>query len=482
MYTSVNKAWLAICVSFLAACTVGPKYLKPTVTVPPAYKELGADGSGDIWKASLPGDQSSRGQWWTCFNDPQLNALEERVSKSNQNVAAAADAVLAAQALVRQARSQYFPAVAGGPTITNSRLSTFGPQPAGVVYTQYSMPLSASWEPDLWGRVRNTVKAGKYASEASRADLENVRLAAQAQLAADYYQLRAQDELKRVLDATVKSFREALELTQDLGESGLGADEAIAQAEAQLKMAEAQDTNIAVLRAQYEHAIAVLVGEPAGSFSIARDSWENSVPAIPVGLPSQLLERRPDIAAAERSVAQANAQIGIAKAAFYPNVTLSASGGLENISIAKWLTWPGRIWSVGPALTETLFDAGLRKATVQQYQATYDQTVANYRQTVLTAFQQVEDNLAALRVLSRTIEQQETAVQAAQRNLREAVVRYTAGLDAYLNVLTAQAMLLGNQQTLVSYREQQMVAAVQLIEALGGGWEGLPPEPARQSR
>ena len=305
----------------------------------------------------------------------------------------------------------------------------------------------------------------------SVADLENVRLSAQADLASDYYQLRAQDALKRLLDATLSANREALDLNSALFASGLGNDQAVAQAEAQLKLTQAQETNLGVLRAQYEHAIGLLDGEPASSFSIAESAVETSLPAIPVGVPSALLERRPDIAAAERAVAQANTQIGIAQTAYYPAVTLSAAVGLGSVSPASWFTWPSRVWSVGPALAQTLFDGGLRKATLQQYQANYDQTVANYRQTVLTAFQQVEDNLAALRILSQTIEQQDSAVESAARNLQEAEVRYRAGLDPYLNVLSAETQLLNDRQTVVNFRSQQMVASVQLIKALGGGWD-----------
>jgi NodT family efflux transporter outer membrane factor (OMF) lipoprotein len=277
--------------------------------------------------------------------------------------------------------------------------------------------------------------------------------------------------MRQLFDSTVSAYQEQLELTRDLYKAGLGTDEAIAQAEVQWKTTQAQDTNLGVLRAQYEHAIALLTGQPASTFSISVETLTAMPPGIPLGIPSELLERRPDIAAAERSVAQANAQIGIAKTAFYPTITLSASAGLESLSIAKWFEWPSRIWSVGPGLAETLFDAGLRKAAVQQFQAAYDQTVANYRQTVLTAFQQVEDNLAALRILTQVIEQQDSAIESAGRSLHEAEVRYKAGLDPYLNVITAQTALLTDQQAAVSFRMQRMVASVQLIEALGGGWD-----------
>jgi NodT family efflux transporter outer membrane factor (OMF) lipoprotein len=298
-----------------------------------------------------------------------------------------------------------------------------------------------------------------------------VRLTAQAEVAVDYYEIRAQDALKQLFDATVLAFKDSLDLTQLQFNAGIASDEAVAQAETQLEATQAEDTNLGILRAQIEHAIALLVGQSASAFSLAQAPIEAHPVAIPFGVPSQLLERRPDIAAAERFVAQANAQIGVATAAYYPNVTLSAAGGFSATSITSWFTWPSRFWSVGPSLAETLFDAGLRRATVQQFQATYDQTVASYRQTVLTAFQQVEDNLSTLRILSQEIQQQDTAVTSAQRNLQVANDRYRAGIDPNLNVISAQTILLGNQQTAVNLRREQMTAGVQLIEALGGGWD-----------
>jgi NodT family efflux transporter outer membrane factor (OMF) lipoprotein len=464
-------------------CSVGPKYVRPAVQSPAAYKELPqavANGS-DSWRTAQPKDGTTRGRWWEVFNDPQLNELEEKASSSNQEIAAAADSFLVARALVREARSQYFPTVTTNPSIINERPSPaqFGGLQTGTSstsgltvksFTDYSLPFDASWEPDFWGRIRNTVKANIYAAQASAADLENVRLTVQAELAVDYYELRAQDSVKELLDSTVVAYQDALDLTTSQYKAGLSNDEAVAQAEAQLKAAQAQDTNLGILRAQYEHAIAVLTGQPASTFSLQANALAANLPAIPVGIPSELLERRPDIAAAERSVAQENAEIGVARAAYFPTILLSASGGFGASSVADWLTWPSRFWSVGPSLAETIFDAGLRKATVEQYRATYDQTVANYRQTVLTAFQQVEDNLASLRILSQDIDQQDAAVEAATRNLQETTVRYKAGLDPYLNVIVAQTALLNDQQTGVNFRMQQMVAAVQLIKALGGGW------------
>ena len=497
MSQTVLPAALGTILLMVTGCIVGPKYVRPPVPSPPAYKEASpaAAKESEIWRASQPREGTHRGTWWEVFSDPQLNELEEKASSSSQEIAAAADNFLAARALVREARSQYFPTVTANPSILNSRPSPgqFGGLQAGSSsaagltvksYTDYSLPFDASWEPDFWGHIRSTVRSNIYAAQASAADLENVRLSVQAELAVDYYELRAQDSLKELFDSTVSTYRDSLNLTSALYKAGMGNDEAVAQAEAQLKSAQAQDTNLGILRAQYEHAIAVLIGQPASSFSLPSHALTANPPAIPVGIPSELLERRPDIAAAERSMAQANAEIGVAKAAYFPTILLTATGGLGNSSAASWFTWPSRFWSVGPSLAETIFDAGLRKATVQQYRATYDQTVANYRQTALTAFQQVEDNLAALRILSQDIDQQDAAVQAAARSLQEAEVRYKAGLDPYLNVITAQTVLLTDQQASVNFRMQQMVASVQLIKALGGGWDSsqIPSEKEVGSR
>lgn len=472
---------LAFCV---AGCNVGPKYVKPVVNTPPTYKEAAETNPKDAgkWKTAEPSDDTKRGEWWKIYQDAQLGKLEEELNASNQNIAASVANFMAARALVREARSQYYPAVSTSPSIMNSRpspaefggLSTGSSTSSGFTvqsYTNYNLPFDATWELDLWGRVRNSVRANVFAAQASAADLENVRLSAQAELAADYYAIQGQDALKQVLVETVMAYRQALKLTTSLYKAGLDSEEAVAQAEAQLRSAEAEDSNVEVLRTQYEHAIAVLVGQPASTFSLNVKVLEAHPPAVPTGIPSELLERRPDIASAERGMAQANAQIGVAKAAFYPTVILSATGGFGTSSFTSWMTWPSRFWSVGPTATETIFDAGLRRAVVQQYRAGFDLAVANYRETVLTAFQQVEDNLAALRILSRVVEQQDAAVRAAQRNLDVAMVRYRAGLDPYLNVVIAQTTLLTDRQAYVGYRTQQMEASVQLIKALGGGWD-----------
>jgi NodT family efflux transporter outer membrane factor (OMF) lipoprotein len=491
MNRTIRAVAVLICAIALAGCTVGPRYQRPSAPAAAAYKELPpAAEAGEGWKVAQPKDDSIHGNWWEMFHDPRLNALEQQVNVSNQNIAASFAAFLQARALVTEARAQYFPTLTTSPGVTRGRQSaTIAPSTAtstgsaagtaggsstassSRLYTDYTLPFDASWTPDLWGRVRNTVKGNVAAAQASAADLENTRLTAQAEVAVDYYELRSQDAMQQLLDATVVAYQESLKLTQALYETGIDTDEAVAQAEVQLRTTQAQATNLGIARAQYEHAIALLLGQPASTFSIAVEPLQADLPATPLSVPSQLLERRPDIAAGERLMAQANAQIGVATAAYYPTLTLSASAGFESSSLSNWLTWPSRFWSVGPTLSETLFDAGLRRATVQQYQAAYDQTVANYRQTVLTAFQQVEDNLAALRILSQEIRQQDTAVAAAQRLLSIATDRYQLGLDPYLDVISAQTALLGNQQTAVSLRLQQLTAAVQLIEALGGGWD-----------
>ena len=472
----VEQRALALLLSgvlFAGGCMIGPKYHTPTVQTPPAYKELTPEDmkTTDGWKVAQPRDDTLHGKWWESFNDTELNTLEDKVNVSNQSIAAAFASYMSARAIVKQARSQYFPTVTTTPSITRARQGgQSGSSPSGSTITEYSLPFDATWVPDLWGRVRNTVRSSAYGAQASAADLENTRLAMQSELAVDYFQLRGQDALKELLDSTVVAYKQSLDLTRALYETGIDSDEAVAQAETQLETTQALDTNLGILRAQYEHAIAMLVGEPASSFSMAAKTWDVTPPAIPLGVPSELLERRPDIAASERLVAQANAQIGIAEVAYYPTLTLSAAAGFSSTAAASWFTWPSRFWSVGPALAETIFDAGLRRATVEQFRAQYDQSVANYREAVLTAFQQVEDNLSTLRTLSVQIRQQDAAVKSAERNLLLATNRYRLGIDPYLNVITAQTTLLSNKTSAVNIRIEQMTSSVQLIEALGGGW------------
>jgi NodT family efflux transporter outer membrane factor (OMF) lipoprotein len=461
---------------FVAGCNVGPKYHKPTVETPSAYKEIGD------WKIAEPKDETARGKWWEIFGDPRLNELEDQVNVSNQNIAAAAANFLVARAVVRQARSQYFPVVSVNPAITNQRQPVFGGFGGGSgsggaavgltngSFTEYSLPFDASWQPDLWGRVRKNVQANVYSAQALAADLENVRLTVQAEVAVDFFQIRSQDSQKQLLDSTVQTFQDSLDIVRARFQAGLSSNEDVVQAETQLETAQAQDTDLGILRAQFEHAIAVLVGKPAAEFSMASEPQAASPPAVPVEMPSALLERRPDIATAERTMARANTEIGIAKAAFYPTVTLSGGIGLQSTSAANWFTWPSRFWSVGPGLAQTLFDAGARRAVQQQAQGSYEQTVAVYRQTVLVAFQQVEDNLAALRILEQEVQQQDAAIRSSQENLSLATDRYRAGIDIYLNILTAQTTLLNNQRTALNLRMEQMVDSVKLIEALGGSW------------
>jgi NodT family efflux transporter outer membrane factor (OMF) lipoprotein len=462
----------------IGGCSFAPKYQRPAVQTPTAFKELTPQSpeATNIWKVAQPSDAVIRGKWWEMFTNSQLNALEEQVVISNQNVAAAFANFLSARALVKEARAQLFPTLAASPSVSRSRQpflqNSTGSSSGAPMVTTYALPLDATWQLDLWGRIRNTVKANTFQAQASAADLENTRLTAQAELAVDFFQLRAQDALIQLYADTVRAYRESLDLTKIRFQTGIDSDEDVAQAETQLDTTEAQATNLGILRAQLEHAIAVLMGKAPEAFSIPVEPLDASPPATPFGVPSQLLERRPDIAAAERGVATANAQIGVAKAAYYPTVTLSASGGFESFSsISSLANWSSRVWSVGAGLTETIFDAGLRKATVEQYRATYEGTVATYRQTVLTAFQQVEDDLASLRILSRQIQQQDTAVKAAERYLNLAMHRYKLGIDSYLNVIVAQATYLSNRQTLVNLRAQQMAASVQLVEAIGGGWD-----------
>ena len=477
-----TRAALALLLSaFLASCTVGPKYNRPSAETPGSYKELTSKDYSQTagWKTAQPSDNALRGKWWEIFKDPQLNSLEEKVDVSNQNIAAAAAGFLAARAIVRQARSQYFPTVTTNPSITaqrpsssNTTSATAGSSSHSVgTFTTYSLPFDATWQPDLFGRVRNTVRSSIAAAQVSAADLQNVRLSVQAELAADYYSLRGQDSLQHLLNRSVVDFQESLELTKVLYETGISSDEAVAQSETQLETTQAQATAVGITRSQLEHAIASLIGQPASTFAVAPEPLNIQPPAVPYGVPSQLLERRPDIAAAERLVAQANAQIGIAQTAYFPLVSLEGSAGFQSTMIAEWFTWPSRFFSVGPALAETIFDAGLRRATVQQFRAQYDEQVASYRQTVLTAFQQVEDNLAGLRILSREIEQQDRAVESATRNLTIATDRYKLGIDPYLNVLTAQELLLSNEVTALNLRTAQMTTSVMLVEALGGGWD-----------
>ena len=445
-----------------SACMVGPKYQRPGAPAPPAFKEAPPAG----WKEAQPNDGALRGQWWKVYNDPRLDALEDQVSISNQNVLAAEAQFRAAKAAVRIARADLFPTVTATPSATGS-----GTGAASGVQHVYTIPIDAAYQIDIWGSIRRGVAANSAIAQASAAELENARLLYQAELAADYFQIQGLDASRQLLDATVKSYERYVQLTQDRYDGGVASMGDVALAQTQLETARAQLVDLGVQRAQFEHAIAVLAGKPPSDLSIPAAPNQSPPPASSIGIPSTLLERRPDVAAAERQVAAANEQIGIAKAALYPSLALSAGAGLQTTVIGDLLTWPSRFWSVGPQLAATLFDAGKRRAQVKLTQAAYDATVANYRQTVLTALQQVEDSLAQLRILSEEGEIADRAVKAAQQSLEISTEQYRGGTANYLQVITSQTSLLQNQRTAVDILTRRMAASVSLIQALGGGWD-----------
>ena len=484
--TTVSGA--AICIALLSGCNVGPRYIAPAVPAPPAFKESSpaaySSAPPGTWQPALPQDAALKGKWWEMLNEPELNALEEQLNINNQNIAQYFQNFMAARAQVSEARAGFFPTATVDPAASRSGggVSSSGVSTTtrGGAFNDFALPFDVSWEPDLWGRVRNTVREYQYAAQVSAADLENERLTEQADLAEYFFELRGQDALQDLYNRTVEADKQLLDLTRALLETGIDNQEAVAQAEVTFQNAEAAGIGIAANRALYEHAIATLIGKPASLFSMPVKMLTTPVPAIPVGVPSQLLERRPDIAAAERTMAQANAIIGVEKAAYYPTLSLTGSGGLQSSNIAKLFSIPALAWSLGASASETIFDAGLRKATMAQYTATYKADDAAYKQTVLTAFQQVEDYIATLRVLSEQIARQDAAVEAAQRYVQIALVRYQTGLDPYLDVMSAQLILLGDQQTEVTLRVSEMTAAVQLIQALGGGWDGAELPTAAQ--
>ncbi|HEY8100059.1 MAG TPA: efflux transporter outer membrane subunit [Burkholderiaceae bacterium] len=456
----------ALSLMLLSACAVGPDYVRPTVEVPAAFKESAG------WKMAEPRDQEIHGKWWEIYNDPLLNSLEEQVSISNQNLAQAEARYRQASALVQSARANYYPTVTGNASTTrgnrgNSGNSIITPNTS----ENHSLSVSANWEIDLWGRVRRTVEANQASAQASAADLEATRLSTQAQLAQSYFQLRTVDTQQELFDRTVADYQKSLQLTQNQYAAGIVPNANIVLAQTQLKTTQAQLVDLGIQRAQLEHAIALLIGKPASTFSIAHAPLAAITPSLPVGLPSSLLERRPDIAAAERRIVAANAQIGIAKTAYFPDLTLGATGGFQGSSFANWLTLPNRFWSVGPALAMTLFDGGARRAQTDQAIANYDANVAAYRQTVLTGFQEVEDNLAALRLLEQEAQLQDEALQAARKSVELTTNQYRSGIVSYLNVITVQTTALGNERTALDIQSRRLAASVLLIKALGGGWE-----------
>ena len=463
----IKHATIPLLLVVLSACTVGPDYVKPKVETPPAFKEV------EGWKKAEPKDNIPRGSWWTIYNDQQLNALEEQVNISNQNLAAAEAQYREALALVQVARAAYFPTVTAGPTVSQSSTSANAPGVQKVSLTSPDLVFSgqASWQPDIWGKVRRQVESSKASAQASDADLEGVRLSMQGQLAQDYFQLRQLDSQKQILTTTVDNYKKFLELTKNRYATGVAAQSDVLTAQTQLETAQTQLVATGVQRAQMEHAIAVLMGKAPSDLTIPPTPLDLTPPAVPAGLPSELLERRPDIASAERQAAAANAQIGVAEAAYYPNVTLSATGGFEGSTVAQWFLWPSRFWTLGPAaLQETLFEGGLRRAQTEEARAAYDASVATYRQTVLTGFQQVEDNLAALRILEQEAKSADAAVASAKKNVVITINQYKVGTASALDVITTEAIALSNELTAVNVLGSRLNANVLLVQALGGGW------------
>ncbi|HZS55690.1 MAG TPA: efflux transporter outer membrane subunit [Bryobacteraceae bacterium] len=498
------RCWLAFVAAaalvVLCSCNPAPKYSKPPVNAPQAFKESAPDQfkEGPGWKVAQPGDDKLRGKWWEMYNDPVLNSLEEQVQISNQTVIQAEANFRAARALVVSARSALFPTIGAAPSYTNSRFSsttrtavvtpgssvpTGTPSSGGATTTttsgsgtsnvvnSFSLPFEITYTVDFWHRIRNQVAANAFSAQASAADVATALLSTHAALAEDYFEVRALDAQEGILQDTLKNYRDALNLTTTLFNAGIDSDEEVAQARTQLDTATAEATDLGVARAQFEHAIATLMGKPAAEFSLPVAPFIPNPPQIPVAVPSEMLERRPDIAAAERQVAAANAEIGIARAAYYPNLTLSATGGFQTSHFTEWFTWPSRFWSLGPTLSQTLLDFGARRGLNEQAEASYDASVASYRQTVLSDFQSVEDQLSALRIYAQEVSQYETAIHSSAHFLELSLTRFRTGVDSYLNVITAQNAVLNNRETQVATQLKQMNASVSLIMALGGGWD-----------
>ena len=502
-----HRRTLVLCVLALvggmAGCAVGPKYHPPTApaTAVPNYKESTVNfQASEGWKVASPQEAMLRGHWWEIFQDPELNALEAQLDINNQNIKQYFENLMEARAVIREARAQYWPTVTTSPSWQRARSSatlantyntnapgssrsnsaTGQAVSSGQQTTIWSLPVDISWVPDFWGKIRNEVREAQYGAQVNAADLENERLTEQASLAQYYFEIRGQDALQKVLDETVEADQKALEVTRAAYDSGVDDYISVVEAQTTLESAQSQAINLKIARAQYEHAIAMLVGKIASEFSIPVRPEVMAPPRIPVGMPSELLERRPDIAAAERTLAQANAVIGIGYGAFFPTITLSAAGGFESSTAKNWFTWPSRFWSIGPTISQTIFNAGLYRAELQQYTATYNADLAAYRQAVLVAFEQVEDYLAAVRLYSQQIEKQQAAVSHARQFLTLEMVRYQTGIDPYVNVVTAQTTLLADQQTLVTIQVEQMTSSVSLIEALGGGWDRTQLPAAKQ--
>jgi NodT family efflux transporter outer membrane factor (OMF) lipoprotein len=475
-----NTPWLKVLLALVVlafGCAVGPNYRTPAVVTPAAYKEAGN------WKAAQPNDQNLGGDWWKIFQDPQLDALELQVNVSNQNLKAAEAQYQEARAVLRYNRVDYYPTVTAGLSASRTRVSSRRPPPNsifnGITYNDFVLPVDFSYQADVWGRVRRTVESYREQAQASAADLATVSLSLHADLAIDYFQARSLDAQEQLLTSTVKQYEDALELTQSRFQGGLSSEVEVQQAKTQLETTRALAIDVGVLRAQYEHAVAILIGKPPAELTLPPLPLTNPPPPIPVSVPSELLERRPDIAAAERRVAAANAQIGVAKSAYYPLIELTGGGGFESSSITTLLNGPSGLWSFGASALGTIFDVGRRRALTDQARAAYDVQVAAYRESVLTGFQQVEDNLAALRILENEAKVQDEAVTAAQSSLDLSNTRYTGGVTSYLEVTIAQSAALADEVTAVNLLGRRMANTVLLIQALGGGWDrsSLPERP-----
>ncbi|HZP07374.1 MAG TPA: efflux transporter outer membrane subunit [Terracidiphilus sp.] len=474
-----SLAVIAICTLMLiAGCRVGPPYHPPAApaATAPNYKESTVNfQDADGWKVASPQDAMIRGNWWEVFHEPELNALEEQLNISNQNIKISFEQYMAARAVIAEARAQFWPSITVNPAFSRSKssanLRNSSSANTGQTTTLWSAPLDVSWTPDFFGKIRNQVREAQYAAQVSAADLELEKLTEQASLAQYYFEIRGQDMLQQILDQTVAADQKSLDAAQGAYDAGTGDAIAVVEAKATLHAAQSSDVNVGLLRAQYQHAIAVLLGKVATDFSVPVKPMVYTPPPIPTGVPSQLAERRPDIAAAERTLAQANATIGIGYGAFFPNVTISAAGGFESSTLKRLFDWPSRFWSIGPSASEVVFDGGLYRAELHQYQAVYNADVASYRQTVLTAFQQVEDALSATRIYSQQILRQQEAVESAQQYLDMEMERYNTGVDPYVDVVLAQTTLLNDQVTLNTLHVEEMIASVQLVDALGGGWD-----------
>jgi NodT family efflux transporter outer membrane factor (OMF) lipoprotein len=471
---------IAVALVSLSGCMVGPNYKTPAAITAPAFKEAppASFAERDGWKTGQPSDTKLKGDWWALFKDSQLNELETQVDTANQSLKSAEANFRAARMQIGYARSSEAPTIGVAPSASTVRDSAnqpyFNHAYANNGGGNFTLPVDLNYEIDLWGRVRRTVTSAREQAQASNADLENARLSLHAELAIDYFGLRSADAQEKLLDDTVKAYKDAVQLTQDRFEGGAAPQSDLAQARTQLDQARVQRTDIEARRTQYEHAIAVLIGKPPAELTlppVPLDQSSQVMPHIPGAMPAALLERRPDIAADERRMASANEQIGIAQAAFYPTLSLSAIAGFQGTSALNWFNWPSRFWAVGPTMSQTLFDGGRRRATKNITVAQYDATTANYRQTVLTAFQQVEDNLAALRVLENEAQQQHEATASAEQSLDLFQTRYEGGVDTYLQVVTWQTAALNNQRNDLDILERRLDASVLLIKALGGGWD-----------